>query len=180
MNKWLRSLLGQPEEELVKRRVEKLLVGLPPCTNAVVVASPRYGLGFESFRCDVLAHSDDLLKLAELEYESWADIDGKAIYGAFIVWLRDSKSSDTVTYLPSVFSEEMHRLFENLDKRVTKIRCPDCRTIVDHPATAVKVNERRGGGTGGSWFAHTAEWRCGLGHVLYSEEHHTMMHFRRS
>lgn len=151
-----------------QEEADKLLKELPPCTDFVVIASPRYS---SAYRAEVIADAGTLADFLE-------KISGSSFGGshsdqvarvAMPIWLRagEKQSGSGFSYLPTSFFNRLAIYVEDFVSRgEAVVHCPNCNAVV----SGVKMNRLNSQSTAlhSEW---TSEWRCPENHLLYKEDH---------
>ena len=144
-----------------------LLASLPPCTEHVVVGSPRYS---GNYRCEVTVSSTFLAEKTRRDAESTfgGSSEQKIARIAMPMWLERASHPDGRTcYMPPSFVENIDVWVANFVRDgVARVYCPDCGAFVSDLEKSTR-NQR----TAGPWSEWTSSWRCRNGHLLYAEDH---------
>jgi hypothetical protein len=159
---------SKPKDFDVQSESVNFLKELPPCTDFVVIASPRYS---GSYRAEVIAESRTVA--AFLESISNSSFGGshsvQVARVAMPIWLRSGEkhSGSGYSYLPKSFFNRVAIYVQDFVSRgEAVVHCPDCNSVVSG-VNISRRNEQRNV-LHSEW---TTEWRCPKNHLLYTEDH---------
>ena len=177
MASFFRRLLGGAEPVPLfdaERDASAFLATLPPCSQYVVIASPRYS---GNYRGEVIGEAAAMLSFVERLTASTmgGSETSQMARKALPQWLRAaSKDDGRTSYMPAPFVATLDSYVMNciLYGRA-RVHCPECGGEVDH-VDQQQRNEK----TLGPWSEWTDSWRCPRGHLLYTEDQE--IHFVRS
>ena len=152
----------------------KLLDVLPPCSQNVVVASPRYS---GNYRCEVSVPAHRLTVFVRRLGESTfgGSQESQVVRAAMPLWLERASLDGKTSYMPQDFFENINAYVLNFIKDGNAvIYCNDCGTVIRDLKEQTR-NESRSGPQS-EW---TSSWRCPSGHLLYTEDHEVRFIYAR-
>ena len=152
----------------------KLLAVLPPCSQNVVVASPRYS---GNYRCEVSVPANRLTVFVRRLSESTfgGSQESQVVRAAMPLWLERASLDGKTSYMPQDFFENINAYVLNFIKDGNaEIYCNDCGTVIRDLKEQTR-NESRSGPQS-EW---TSSWRCPSGHLLYTEDHEVRFIYAR-
>ena len=152
----------------------KLLDVLPPCSQSVVVASPRYS---GNYRCEVSVPALRLTVFVRRLGESTfgGSQESQVVRAAMPLWLERASLDGKTSYMPQDFFENINAYVLNFIKDGNaEIYCNDCGTVIRDLKEQTR-NESRSGPQS-EW---TSSWRCPSGHLLYTEDHEVRFIYAR-
>ena len=156
----------------IEKAVGQMLLKMPRCSAALVVAGPGYS--DVNYNGDVIVDAAGLLPWAEHHADAlWSSNNyEQAARKALPVWLRGADLSNMQpTLLSQPFIDVLRPyVLDFFNKGIAAVHCRECQRSY-REVRMNKFNEKKTG----SWSYWTDEWRCEHGHLLYHEDHE--LHF---
>lgn len=168
------SKIVWPKLAVLKESAEIFLKTVQPCSDFVLVASPKYS---GKYRCEVVVRRTNLLPHAIQVRDSTfgGDVNDEVARIAFPIWLDriDTTVTSPTPLIPQFFDLVDQYVPNFISKHQASVFCLDCKQTVTQVRTEVRNEEASG--EHGEW---TSSWRCPVGHNLYSEDHKTRLILR--
>ncbi len=163
-----------PEAAVLKFRAEEFLVSIPPASDFVLVASPKYS---GKYRCEVVVRSRYALAQAqELRASTFGgEAEEMLMRHALPMWLERARPDvQSPSAMPRAFQALLDPwVGDFIERGEASVFCLACKKTIDSVQEGMR-NERSAGNRG-EW---TSSWRCPTGHDLYAEDHDVRL-FRR-